>query len=126
MQMYLYISGALCGIYGERLQIERLKRKGIRGEGEADQNLLCLYIYILSSMRATCPASIVLLDETTIIIYNPGCLHPVACVRSGDGDFYPSAQRHYRMLILLYYYTATCFGRTTIFRWKIYNSLRIT
>jgi hypothetical protein len=25
----------------------------------------------------------------------------------GDGGFYPSTQRHYRTLILLYYYTAT-------------------
>jgi VanZ family protein len=30
--------------------------------------------------------------------------------------FYPSTQRHYRTLILLYHYTVTCFGRTTIFR----------
>jgi hypothetical protein len=30
---------------------------------------------------------------------NLGCLHPVACVRSGDGSFYPSTQRHYRRLI---------------------------
>jgi hypothetical protein len=36
-----------------------------------------------------------------------GCLHPVACVRSGDGSFYPSVQRHYCMLILLYYYAAS-------------------
>jgi hypothetical protein len=34
---------------------------------------------------------------------------------SGDGGFYPSTQRHYRMLILLYYNSTTCFGRTTIF-----------
>jgi hypothetical protein len=32
---------------------------------------------------------------------NLECLHPVACVRSGDGFFYPSTQRHYRRLILL-------------------------
>jgi hypothetical protein len=43
-------------------------------------------------------------------------------IRSGDGGFYPSTQRYYRMLILLCYYTATCFGRTTIFKHKIYNS----
>jgi hypothetical protein len=58
--------------------------------------------------------------------FDLGCLHPVACVRSGDGGFYSSTKRHFRMLILLYYYTATCFCRTTIFRQKIYNSLRIT
>jgi hypothetical protein len=29
---------------------------------------------------------------------NLGCLHPVACVRSGDGGFYPSMQRHYRSI----------------------------
>jgi hypothetical protein len=34
-------------------------------------------------------------------ILNLGCLHLVACVRSGDGGFYPSTQRHYRRLILL-------------------------
>jgi hypothetical protein len=28
-----------------------------------------------------------------------GCLHPVACERSGDGSFYPFTQRHYRRLI---------------------------
>jgi hypothetical protein len=49
---------------------------------------------------------------------NLGCLHPVACVRSGEGGFYPSTQRHYRGLILLLNttYTATCFGRTAIFK----------
>jgi hypothetical protein len=46
--------------------------------------------------------------------------------QSGDGGFYPSTQRHYHMLIVLYYYTATCFSRMTIFTQKIYNSLRIT
>jgi hypothetical protein len=45
---------------------------------------------------------------------------------SGYGGLYPSMQRHYRRLILLCYYAATCFGRTTIFMQKIYNSLRIT
>jgi hypothetical protein len=30
-----------------------------------------------------------------------GYLHPVACVRSGDGFFYPSTQRHYRRLIYI-------------------------
>jgi hypothetical protein len=45
---------------------------------------------------------------------------------SGVGVFYPSTQRHYRMLILLYYYTAACFGHTSIFKQKICNSLRIT
>jgi hypothetical protein len=51
---------------------------------------------------------------------NLGCLHPVACVRSGDGGFYQSMQRHYRRLIYyLYYYVVTCFGRTAIIRQKI-------
>jgi hypothetical protein len=37
------------------------------------------------------------------------------------GFFYPSTQRHYRRLIYyLYYYIATCFGRMTIIRQKIY------
>jgi hypothetical protein len=45
--------------------------------------------------------------EANICSFYSWCLHPVACVRSGDGGFYPSTQRHYRMLI---YYTATCFG----------------
>jgi hypothetical protein len=35
-------------------------------------------------------------------IVNLGCLYPVVCVRSGDGGFYPSTQRHYHRLI--YYY----------------------
>jgi hypothetical protein len=38
---------------------------------------------------------------------------------SGDGDFYPSTQRHYRRLIYCYSYVtyiATCFSRTTIIR----------
>jgi hypothetical protein len=35
-------------------------------------------------------------------IFNLGCLHPVACVRSRrPGFFIPSTQRHYRRLILL-------------------------
>jgi hypothetical protein len=29
-----------------------------------------------------------------------GYLHSVACVRSGDGVFYPSTQRHYPRLIM--------------------------
>jgi hypothetical protein len=37
--------------------------------------------------------------------FNLGCLHPVARVRSGDGGFYPSTQRHYRRIIYyLYFY----------------------
>jgi hypothetical protein len=37
------------------------------------------------------------------------------------GFFYPFTQRHYRRLIYyLYYYIATCFGRTTIIKHKIY------
>jgi hypothetical protein len=37
------------------------------------------------------------------------------------GFFIPSTQRHYRRLILLLNttYTATCFGRTTIFKRNI-------
>jgi hypothetical protein len=35
-------------------------------------------------------------------LLNLGCLHPVACVRSGDGGFlYSSTQRHYRSKINL-------------------------
>jgi hypothetical protein len=56
-----------------------------------------------------------------ILVLNLGCLHPVACVKSGDGGFYPSTQHHYRRLIYyLYYYIATYFGPTTIIRQKIY------
>jgi hypothetical protein len=54
---------------------------------------------------------------------NIGCMHPVACVRSSDGGFYPSTQRHYRRLILLLilvYYIAKCFGRTTIIKHNIH------
>jgi hypothetical protein len=36
---------------------------------------------------------------------NLGCLHPVARVRSDDVGFYPSMQRHYRMLIYYLYIT---------------------
>jgi hypothetical protein len=49
-------------------------------------------------------------------------LHPVACVRSGDGGFYPSTQRHDRRLIYYLYYIATCFGRTTITKQNNINS----
>jgi hypothetical protein len=52
-----------------------------------------------------------------IAIYIKICMS----LQSSDGGFYPSTQRHYRVLILSYYYTATYFGRT-----KICNSLRIT
>jgi hypothetical protein len=40
--------------------------------------------------------------------------------RSGDGGFIPSRQLHNRRSILLLNttYTATCFGRTTIFKQK--------
>jgi hypothetical protein len=48
---------------------------------------------------------------------NLGCLHPVAHVKSDDVGFNPSTQRHYHRLI---YYLATCFGRTTIIRLKMY------
>jgi hypothetical protein len=37
------------------------------------------------------------------------------------GVVYPSTQRHYRHLIYyLHYYIATCFGRTTIIKQKLY------
>jgi hypothetical protein len=36
-----------------------------------------------------------------LFCFNLGCLHPVAFVKSGDGGFYPSTQRHYLRLILL-------------------------
>jgi hypothetical protein len=32
-------------------------------------------------------------SKWTVSNINLGCLHPVACVRSGDGSFYPSTQR---------------------------------
>jgi hypothetical protein len=43
-------------------------------------------------------------SEVNCLLFNInlGCLHPVACVRSGDGGIlYPSTQRHYHRLILL-------------------------
>jgi hypothetical protein len=57
-----------------------------------------------------------------VCVFNFGFLHPVACVRSGYGGFYPSMQCHYRRLIYYLYYIATCFGRTTIIRQKYINS----
>jgi hypothetical protein len=40
--------------------------------------------------------------SSTSAPFNLRYLHPVACVRSGDGGFlYPSTQHHYRRLILL-------------------------
>jgi hypothetical protein len=48
-------------------------------------------------------------------------------VFSYDVGVNPSTQRHYRRLIhYLYIYIATCFGRTTIIRLKIYYYLRTT
>jgi hypothetical protein len=47
----------------------------------------------------------------------------IICIPSSScGFFIPSTQRHYRRLILLLNttYTATCFGRTTIFKEEIY------
>jgi hypothetical protein len=47
-------------------------------------------------------ASICRAEDWTQRRFNLECLHPVACVRSGDAGFlYPSTQRHYRRLILL-------------------------
>jgi hypothetical protein len=34
------------------------------------------------------------------LMFNLGCLHPVARVRSDDVGFYPSTQRHYRIYYL--------------------------
>jgi hypothetical protein len=50
---------------------------------------------------------------------NFGCLHPVACVRSGDGDLYMRL-RNVTVVGLFITYIPTCFGRTTIIRQKIY------
>jgi hypothetical protein len=50
-----------------------------------------------------------------------GCLHPVACMMQVmGGGVIPSTQHYYLRLILLLNttYTATCFGRTTIFKQK--------
>jgi hypothetical protein len=46
---------------------------------------------------------------------NLGCLHPVACIRSGSGV---SVKRNSVSLVVYYLFklSATCFGRTT--RWK--------
>jgi hypothetical protein len=46
--------------------------------------------------------SVKMLYNNSLVYYlKLGCLHPVACVRTGDGVFYPSTQRDYRRLILL-------------------------
>jgi hypothetical protein len=52
-----------------------------------------------------------------VINLNLGCLHPVACVRSGDVDFYIRL-RNVTIVGQFYYLilTATCFGHTTIFK----------
>jgi hypothetical protein len=47
-----------------------------------------------------------------------GCLHPVACVRSDDVGFI----RLRNVNLLLIYYIATCFGRTTVSNKLTYDS----
>jgi hypothetical protein len=55
-----------------------------------------------------------------LLYYNKG-KHEKSTADQVMWVFYPSTQRHYRRLIYyLYYHIATCFGRTTIIRQKIY------
>jgi hypothetical protein len=55
-----------------------------------------------------------------IIILKVGCLHPVACTRSGSG--FPS---NATLFWIFYSVTATCFGRMTIFKWKYIHNIII-
>jgi hypothetical protein len=65
--------------------------------------LLSCYLISYLSLRFISNHFMELLNHVLNILcnLNLGCLHPVACVRSGEGGFYPSTQRHYLRLILI-------------------------
>jgi hypothetical protein len=50
------------------------------------------------------------------INFHLGCLHPVGCKRSGVWGF--RLRNDISIVFTIYFLAATCFGRTTIFRWK--------
>jgi hypothetical protein len=77
-------------------------RSGDVGFNPSTQRHYPRLILLLILLHASVPSSsrnIVNYNRKPILIL--GCLHTVACLRSGDGFFYPSTQRHYRRLILL-------------------------
>jgi hypothetical protein len=63
-----------------------------------------------------------------IFVFKVGCLHPIACTRSGSG--FPS---NATLFWIFYSVTATCFGRMTIFKreyfiqenWFLFRHLKL-